>query len=388
MSCDNRYGRVVGLLATKAKGRDMDWQTFIRSEFDSMVPYAPGLRASEVRERIGGGTVHKLSSNENPYGPVPGALEAMHAVLGHLNIYPDGSARALKRRLSEHLGVDQRNLVVGNGSNEILRLIAQAVLSPGDECVFAWPSFVVYPMITQLMGATAVRVGLGAGEEHDLDAMLAAITPATKLVFLCNPNNPTGTIYDRDAFARFMDAVPAHVLVIADEAYFEYAITPEYPDGLEWFDGERPFGVLRTFSKIYSLAGLRVGYGVLPEPLAIATNKAREPFNVNTVAQVGAFYSLDAASEVTRRAAHCAAQRARLYETFDRLDVRYVRSHANFVYVLSERSRELFESLLSQGVIVRDFGTAPALRVGVGTSEDTDATIAAFEFAAEELRRL
>ena len=363
----------------------MDWDALIRDELDPMVPYAPGLRASEVRERIGGARVHKLSSNENPYGPVPEAVEGMRAVLGRLNIYPDGSARALKRRLCEQLGVESRHLVVGNGSNEILRVIAQATLRPGDECVFAWPSFVVYPMVTQLMGATAVRVPLNDEQAHDLDAMLAAITPRTRLLFLCNPNNPTGTIYDRDAFDRFMDAVPDHVLVIADEAYFEYATSADYPDGLEWFDGVRPFGVLRTFSKVYSLAGLRVGYGVLPEPLVEAINKVREPFNVNTVAQVAAYYSLDAECEVDRRVAECSAQKERLYAALDRLGLPYVESHANFVYVMTPQSRELFDALLARGVIVRDFGTAPALRVGIGTPENTDATIAALEKAVDEL---
>lgn len=366
----------------------MDWDALIRDELDPMVPYAPGLRASEVRERIGGAQVHKLSSNENPYGPVPQAVGGMRAVLDRLNIYPDGSARALTRRLCERLGVESRHLVVGNGSNEILRVIAQAVLRPGDECVFAWPSFVVYPMVTQLMGATAVRVPLRDDQAHDLEAMLAAITPRTRLLFLCNPNNPTGTIYDRQSFARFMDAVPEHVLVIADEAYFEYAVSDDYPDGLEWFDGTRPFGVLRTFSKVYSLAGLRVGYGVLPEPLVEAINKVREPFNVSTVAQVAAYFSLDAQEEVVRRVEECAAQKDRLYAALKRLQLPYVESHANFVYVMTPRSRELFDALLARGVIVRDFGTAPALRVGIGTRADTEATIAALDSAAAELGAL
>ena len=183
----------------------MDWERLIRDELAPMVPYAPGLRASEVREQCGCDVIHKLSSNENPYGPVPAAVDAMTALLPRLNVYPDGSARALKGALASHLDVDASNVVVGNGSNELIRLIAQAVLRPGDECVFAWPSFVVYPMVTQLMGATAVRVGLTDDQVHDLDAMLDAITDRTRLVFLCNPNNPTGTIYTRDAFAKFMD---------------------------------------------------------------------------------------------------------------------------------------------------------------------------------------
>ncbi len=363
----------------------MDWERLLRDEIDPLVPYAPGLRASEVRESIGGGSVHKLSSNENPFGPVPKACEAIEAVLPHLNRYPDGSARALKRRLASHLGVDERFLAVGNGSNELLRIIAQSVLNPGDEVVFAWPSFIVYPMVTQLMGATAVRVPLNADHTHDLDAMRAAITDRTKIVFLCNPNNPTGNIYRRAEFERFLDRVPAHVLVVADEAYFEYVTSQDYPNALDYFDGERALVVLRTFSKIYSLAALRVGYGVMPEPLIGAVNKVREPFNVNTVAQIAAYHSLDDADEVARRVRLNAQQRGTLYAAFERLGVRFVPSHANFVYVLTERPRELFDVLLGEGVIVRDFGTAPALRVGVGTPEDTAATIAAFEVAVNKL---
>jgi len=350
-----------------------------------MVPYAPGLRASEVRDRTGVDQVCKHSSNENPYGPFPSAIDAMECVLPRLNVYPDGGSRALREALSEKLGVPQSQLVVGNGSNELLRLVAQCVLRPGDEVVFAWPSFIVYPMVTQLMGATAVRVPLGEGEVHDLDAMLAAITPRTRIVFLCNPNNPTGTIYSRDAFARFMDAVPDHVLVVADEAYFEYVTSDDYPNALDWFDGIRGLCVLRTFSKMYSLAGLRVGYGVFPEPLVEAISKVREPFNVNTVAQVAAYYSLADESEVERRRRENQEQKAYLYSCFDRLGISYVPSETNFVYVLTEKPVEVFQALLSRGVIVRDFGTAPALRVGVGAPQDTQATIAALEAAVAQL---
>lgn len=362
----------------------MDWDALIRDELAPLVPYAPGLRASEVRERSGHNTIRKLSSNENPYGPVPKALDAMAAVLGRLNVYPDGAVRVLKGRLAKHLGVDSQAIVVGNGSNELLRLIAQSVLRPDDEVVFAWPSFVVYPMVTQLMGATAVKVPLADGQVHDLDAMAAAITEKTRLVFLCNPNNPTGTIYGRQAFERFMASVPEHVLVVVDEAYFEYVTDADYPNALEWFDGVRPLCVLRTFSKIYSLAGLRVGYGIFPPALVSAINKVREPFNVNTVAQVAAYYSLDDQAEVARRCAENAEQKERLYKCFDGLGIRYARSQTNFVYVEADTPVELFDQLLSHGIIVRDFGTAPALRVGVGTPDDTTATIAAFESMSRE----
>lgn len=363
----------------------MQWERLIRSELDALVPYAPGLRASEVRERTGTATVRKLSSNECPFGPVPQARRAIESVIPYLDRYPDGAARALKRRLAEHLGVEERFIAVGNGSNELLRIIAQAILRPGDEAVFAWPSFVVYPMIAHLMGATPVRVPLGPGEVHDLDAMLAAISAATRIVFVCNPNNPTGTIVRRAEFERFLDRVPEHVLVVVDEAYFEYVSTKEYPNGLAYFDGDRPLVVVRTFSKIYSLAALRIGYGVMPEALVRAVDKVREPFNVNMVAQIAAFASLDAHEEVARRARLNAQQRGALYAAFERLGVRFIPSHANFVYVLTKRPRDLFEALLEEGVIVRELGPIEALRVGIGTPDDTRATIAAFERAIERL---
>ncbi len=358
----------------------MDAHAFVRRELDSLTPYAPGLRVSEVRARSGREKVVKLSSNEHPSGPVPSALSAMRAVLPMLNRYPDGSARQLRTRLADELGVALEQVALGNGSNEIIVNIAQAVLRPGDQVVFAWPSFVVYPMVCQLFGAEAVRVPL-AEDAHDLDAMLAAVTDRTRMLFLCNPNNPTGTIYDRQALASFLEAVPSHVLVVADEAYFEFATDPSYPDSLEHFDGRRPIVVLRTFSKMYSLAGLRVGYGIMPSALREALDRVREPFNVNVVAQVGAYHSLDDSEEVERRRAQNAAQRVRVAEALDRLGVRHAPSQANFVYFHTSRPTEVFEALLAEGVIVRDFGSVPALRMTMPSLEDTHDVVLALEAA-------
>jgi len=366
----------------------MDWNALIRPGVGPMVPYVPGLRASEVCAESGKETIRKLSSNENPYGPFASALAGMRTVLPHLNRYPDGAVRTLKRGLAEKLAVEERHMVLGNGSNELLTLIAQAVLSEGDEVVFAWPSFVVYPICAQLMGAKSVKVPLTADQVHDLPAMLAAVTEKTKLVFLCNPNNPTGTIYARDAFEEFLQALPEHVLLVIDEAYFEYATSPEHVNGLDYFDGERPLVLLRTFSKIYSLAGARIGYGVMPEPLVKALDKVREPFNVNTVAQVGAYYSLADDAEVERRRSENQEQKAYLYSCFDRLGISYVPSETNFVYMQTEKPVEVFAALLAEGIIVRDFGTSPALRVGIGTPEDTNATVAALEAAVTRLGSL
>ena len=363
----------------------MDWTELIRPELAGMKPYAPGLRASEVRERTGRSDVSKLSSNEYPLGPVPRAVEAMAAVLPHLNRYPDGASTALSARLCEHWGAQACNLTVTNGSNELLRLIAQAVLRAGDEVVYAWPSFVVYPMVTRMFGAVAVPVPLTADARHDLPAMASACTDRTRLLFLCNPNNPTGTIFSRDEFEAFLAAVPPHVLVVLDEAYFEFVEDETYPDGMTYFDGVRPLVVARTFSKIYSLAGTRIGYGFLPEPLKIAVDAIREPFNVNTVAQIGAYYSLEDQPEIQRRKHENREQKTYLYSCFDRLGIAYVPSHTNFVWIQTDRPAEVFEQLLREGVIARTFGDTPALRLGVGIEKDTQRTVEAFEKIVERL---
>ncbi len=363
----------------------MGWDTLIRPELAGLVPYAPGLREEQVRERSGRDDICKLSSNEHPAGPFPAAIAAISDELAALNRYPEGAAAELRDKLAARMGVASEQVAIGSGSNELLRLIAQAVLRPGDEVVYAWPSFVVYPMVTNLFGATHVKVPLALGEVHDLDAMRAAVTDRTRLVFLCNPNNPTGTIYTREAFERFLAGLPPHVMLVLDEAYFEFVTSEQYPDGMDYFDGDRPIAVLRTFSKIYSLAGLRVGYGVAPAPLVRAIDCIREPFNVNTLAQVAAIASLDDDAEVLRRRAENQEQKTYLYSGFDRLGIEWVPSEANFVYVKTVRPVEVFEALLSEGVIVRDFGNAPALRVTVGTAEDSRRTIEAFEAAVARL---
>ncbi len=280
----------------------MDYDALIRPELEPMRPYAPGLRASEVRERSGRDDVRKLSSNENPYGPVPGALAGMQAVLGRLNVYPDGAARALKRRICQHLGVAEENLVVGNGSNELLRIDraggararATSASSRGRAswstrwCASSWA-----PLRS---GSRSAR------ERRTISTRWPMRSPIARSSSSCAiPTTRRAPSTPGRSSRRFLERVPEHVLVVVDEAYFEYATSPEYPDGLDYFDGVRPLGVLRTFSKIYSLAGARVGYGVLPAPVVSAMNKIREPFNVNTVAQVGAYYSLDDQAEVRRR---------------------------------------------------------------------------------------
>jgi histidinol-phosphate aminotransferase len=362
----------------------VSWDDIIRRDLEGLEPYRPGLRASEVRERTGRERVIKLSSNESPLGPFPSAIAAMEAVAPRLNRYPDGSARALRQKIASRLGITAEEVVVGSGSNEILRLIAQAVLTPDAEVVYPWPSFVVYPMVCGIFGVKGVAVPLKDGV-HDVDAMLAAITEKTKLLFLCNPNNPTGTIYGRKAFEKVLAEVPEHVLVVVDEAYFEFVTSADYPDGMEAFGGERPLVVARTFSKIYGLAGARVGYAACPKPLATAIDAIREPFNVNSLAQAAAYYSIDDDAEVRRRRASNQEQKTYLYSGFDRLGIEYLPSETNFIWVKTAKPAEAFEALLAEGVIVRSFGPAEALRVTIPSAEDAPAVVAAFETAVARL---
>lgn len=363
----------------------MDWDRLIRDELKGLAPYAPGLREEQVREVSGREHILKLSSNEHPDGPFASAIEAMERELAGLNRYPEGGASELRGRLAEMHGVLPEQIAIGNGSNELLRLIAQATVRPGDEIVYAWPSFIVYPLVTTMFGAVHVRVPLDACDSHDLEAMAEAITEKTRIVFLCNPNNPTGTYYDRDAFDRFLERVPSETLLVLDEAYFEFVTASDYPNGLAYFDGQRGLVVLRTFSKIYSLAGLRVGYGIMPQPLVHAIDCIREPFNVNSVAQAAALASLDDQAEVSRRREENQEQKTYLYSGFDRLGISWVPSEANFVWVKTEKPVEVFQALLEEGVIVRGFGPTPALRVTVGTPEDTARTIEAFEAVVARL---
>ncbi|MDR2036192.1 MAG: histidinol-phosphate transaminase [Coriobacteriales bacterium] len=365
----------------------MDWNNFFRSELGPVQPYQPGLREEQIREIAKTPAIHKLSSNESPYPPFPAALEAMQNCLVNLNEYCDGSCYDLKQGLMREYQVPFEQIMVGNGTNELLMLLAEACLTPQSRIAYCWPSFIVYRLAAQLTGAAADEVPLKADGSYNLDGLLAAITPETKIVFVNSPNNPTGAIVSQVEFERFMTAVPEHVLVVLDMAYNEYVTDPEHMVPLSFYDGERPLVVLHSFSKIYGLAGVRVGYGLAPEPVIKAIDKLREPFNVNTVAQVGALASIGQKEELERRCAENETQRAQLCAAFDRLGLKYYESQANFVWVFVPESDKTFERLLELGIIVRPFAVGGGLRVTVGSRENTRATIEAFEklFAEERI---
>ena len=350
--------------------------SLFRSSIDGLVPYEPGKPVDAVQRELGLERVVKLASNEGPFPPFPAALEAMERAALELNRYPDGGAWALRTELAERNGVAFEELVVGAGADGIIDLLAQATLDPGDEVVCGWPSFPSYVLTAAKLGAEAQRVPL-RNHTYDLDGLRAAIGPRTKLVYVCHPNNPTGTANRRAELFAFLDALPEHVLCVLDQAYFEYIDDPEYGDGVEeYFKAGCRVIVLRTFSKIYGLAGLRVGYGVAPADVVEATSKVRRAFDVTATAQAAALASIDDEDEIARRRAENARGRAQL-ETA-------VRSHGletagpalgNFVFVEVGEGRAVFERLLREGVIVRPldgFGAPGAIRVTVGTSEEND----------------
>jgi histidinol-phosphate aminotransferase len=341
-----------------------------------LVPYQPGKPIDEVQRELGLERVIKLASNEGPWGPFPAALEALAASAPELNRYPDGGAYRLRVALAERHGVAFEEVALGAGSDGLVDCLAQALLDPGDEIVCGWPSFPSYVIYARKLGAVPQLVPL-LQSRYDLDAIVDAVGPRTKVVFVSYPNNPTGTMNSRAEIERFFDAVPEHVLVVLDQAYFEYIADPEYVDGIEeLYKAGRNVLALRTFSKIYGLAGLRIGYGIGPVPVVAAVDKVRRPFDLNSDAQAAALASLDdAAAECGRRRCLTVEGRGTIERALRGQGLEVAGpSVANFVFAeVGEDVNELYEALLRQGVIVRPtagFGAPNAIRVTVGTPEE------------------
>ena len=349
--------------------------SLFRTALDGLVPYEPGKPEEEVQRELGLDRVVKLASNEGPWGPFPAALEALERSAASLNRYPDGGAYHLRNAIAERHGVDPANVVTGAGADALIGHLSVATLDPGDEVVTAWPSFISYALDALKLGAVPRKVPL-VDDHYDLDALVEAIGPRTKLVYIATPNNPTGTMTGRGQLDAYFERVPAHVLTVVDQAYFEYIDLPEYPDAItEYFRAGRRVLVLRTFSKIYGLAGLRVGYGVGPADVIEAIGKTRRAFDVGTQAQVAALASIDGAAELAERRRLTAEGRAALERT--------LREHgldpagpavANFLFVeVGDDAPALFDALLRQGAIVRPlgaFGAPGALRITVGAPDE------------------
>jgi histidinol-phosphate aminotransferase len=349
--------------------------SFFKPAVQDLVPYEPGKPVEEVQRELGLERVVKLASNEGPFGPFPEAREALSRAVEELNRYPDGGSYRLRMALAELHDVRFEEVAPGAGSDGIVDYLSQLALDPGDEIVCGWPSFPSYVIDALKIGAVPRQVPL-RDHRYDLDAMLEAIGPRTKLVYVCHPNNPTGTMSTRAELDAYFDAVPDHVLTVLDQAYYEYIDDPEYVDGLEYLRAGRKVVVLRTFSKIYGLAGLRVGYAVGPAELVTSIAKVRRAFDVNSFAQAAALASLDAPDELARRRAVNAEGLVQLERIMREHGLEPPPSVANFLFAeVGEDSRPLFEQLLREGVIVRPaggFGAPGAIRVTVGTPEENE----------------
>jgi histidinol-phosphate aminotransferase len=369
----------------------MDVRRLVPEWIRGLTPYPPGLPIEELERELGIRDSIKLASNENPLGPSPKALAALRDALPLLHRYPDGSAFYLKRRLAEHCGVHPDEVLVGNGSNEIIELVVRTFLRPGDEAVMADQAFVIYRLVVQAAGGKPHAVPLH-DFTHDLESIARAVTPETRLVFLANPNNPTGTIFHADDWEAFLDAMAGRELVVvADDAYADYVEDPDYPDTMRARSDPRvPVITLRTFSKLYGLAGLRIGYAVAAAPLIEVMGQVRQPFNVNLLGQIGALAALDDHEHVAQTLAVNREGMAYLCESFDRMDLPWVPSAANFILVEVGRGLEVYEGLLQRGVIVRPmdgYGFPDHLRVTVGLPAENRRFIGALEAVLAELRR-
>jgi histidinol-phosphate aminotransferase len=356
---------------------------FFRAAVERLRPYEPGTPVEEVQRRLAIARVVKLASNEGPLGPFPAALEALQRTAGELNRYPDGGSYRLHEALAARHGVSAGEICVGAGADGCIDLLSQAILDPGDEVVCGWPSFPSYLIYGRKQGAEVRTVPL-VDHTYDLGALLDAVSARTKLVYICNPNNPTGTMNTADELDDYFARVPGHVLTVVDQAYFEYIERPDYPDAVERYlrRGAR-VAVLRTFSKIYGLAGLRIGYAVAPADVCGALAKVRRPFDIVSPAQAAALESIDAVDELARRRNANAEGLARLGEVLRARGLEPVPSVGNFLFAeTGGEATGLYDRLLREGIVVRPlagFGAPTAVRITVGTPDEIDALATALD---------
>lgn len=344
---------------------------------EALRPYEAGKPIEEVARELGVTDAVKLASNENPLGPSPKAISAMQQALGSVHRYPDSNQYRLRARLAKLHGVAPEELVFGNGSNEVLELLVRTFATPEHHIVFAEPSFVVYRMAAMAHGIPFTAVPL-ANWQYDIPALLGAVTDKTRLLFIANPNNPTGTYVSKSAMSRLVAELPQHVILVLDEAYIEYVDADDFPDGLKLRERRERLVVCRTFSKIFGLAALRVGYAILPAKLADYVNRVRAPFNVSSVAQAAALAALDDSEHVARSRAENQRGRRWLDEQLTPLGLDVIPSQANFVMVdLKRPAQPIYEALLAKGVIVRPLGPLnQCLRITVGTNEENARLVA------------
>ncbi|MDF1824227.1 MAG: histidinol-phosphate transaminase [Verrucomicrobiales bacterium] len=338
---------------------------------ENLVAYDPGKPIDETARELGLNPedIIKVASNENPLGPSPRAVEAMKEAAEGVHIYPDGGGYKLRTAIAEKFGLGRENIILGNGSNEIIELIGHGFLNPGDNVIAAEHAFVVYKLMATLFGAETIEVP-DPGYVHDLDAMAAAITPQTRKVFIANPNNPTGTMVGEEAIDRFMEKVPDHVMVIFDEAYHEFL--HDAPDTLKYVREGRNVVIMRTFSKIQGLAGLRIGYGITTPEIANVLQKCRQPFNTNMIAQAGAIAGLADEEHQQRTRDLNDEGLAFLHAAFEEMGLEYVPSVANFVLVKVGDGDAVFQAMLKKGVIIRamsGYKLPGWVRISIGTMD-------------------
>lgn len=353
-----------------------------------LCPYLPGKPIAELERELGITGIIKLASNENPLGPSPKALEAVQRILPELHVYPDGGGFELKAALAARLGVAAAQITLGNGSNDILEILGRTFLSPEVNAVFSAHSFAIYPIVTQAVGAEARVAPAHDGSRgprygHDLDAMARLVDGKTRVVFLANPNNPTGTYVDAAALRGFLSGLPEHVIALVDEAYFEYVTVPDYPNALAWLPEFPNLVVTRTFSKAYGLAGLRVGYGVSSPEIADLLNRVRQPFNVNLPALEAAKAALGDAEHLARSVRLNTEGLRQLEAGLAERGLEFIPSVGNFLtFDLKRPAGPVYDALLRQGVIVRpiaNYGMPNHLRVTVGTPEQNAVFLAALD---------
>lgn len=347
------------------------------SSFLKTLPtYQPGRPIEEVARELGlpAASIIKVASNENPFGPSPLALAAMQKTLPGVNLYPDGNAFYLKQKLAAKLGIEPANLILGNGSNEIIEFVAHALLGPGANIVVSQYCFAIYPIAAKLFGADVVTVP-AKNHGHDLPAMLKAITGHTRIVFVANPNNPTGTLAPREEVIKFVNEVPDHVLLVMDEAYIEFLEDAVDLVPLIRLGARKNLILMRTFSKIYGLAGLRVGYGIAEAGLVSALEKIRQPFNLNLLAQTAALAALDDDEHVRKTRANNFAGLDFFARALRSLNLEFVPSHANFILVRVGEGQKVFESMQKLGVITRPMGGYQLpewIRISIGTRQENE----------------
>ncbi len=347
----------------------MNFPPASRPAIRNIIPYEPGKPISEVQREYGLSDVIKLASNENPLGPSPKALAAVRAALPEMHLYPDGGGYLLKSKLSEKLGLPRSQILLGNGSAELIELVTEAFVGEGDEVVICREEFFKYRIAVQIMNGTVVWAPM-PGLKYDVEALLDRVTERTKVIFIANPNNPTGTLLDKTGAVKLMERVPSKVVVVFDEAYYEFRNPDIYPDMLEYVCAGRNVIVLRTLSKAYGLAGLRIGFAFSTEPLCLSMNAVREAFNVNSLAQVAAAAALDDEEFVRATLAVNEEGKRFFYAQLDRLGLGYLPTEANFVLIrLPLLGRELFHLLLQRGVVVRPvdgYNLPDYIRVSIG----------------------